>query len=118
MFKIDFFELMFLAQACIPPAPIARSMFFEKLIDVYYKQMSKDERKRLYDCIVPKLDMREETSRIFEARYNKDNQFVATINYKGEKQTIQCFKYNDKYRTCISSYIEDKYIIKIEKETL
>ena len=42
-FKIDFFELAFLAEACIPPVPIARAMFFADLSDKYYHQMTQEE---------------------------------------------------------------------------
>jgi len=34
-FQIDFFELAFLAEACIPPRPIARMMFWQHLTDYY-----------------------------------------------------------------------------------
>ena len=34
-FQIDFFELAFLAEACIPPVPIARASFFADLSDTF-----------------------------------------------------------------------------------
>jgi len=39
-FKIDFLELYFLAEACIPPRPIARAMFWDDLCDKYYHEMT------------------------------------------------------------------------------
>jgi len=42
MFKIDFFELAFLAEACIPERPIARAMFWHSLTDKYWEQMTPD----------------------------------------------------------------------------
>ena len=47
-FSIDFFELSFLAEACIPQRPIARSMFWNNLTDVYWEQMSEQERASLF----------------------------------------------------------------------
>lgn len=47
-FKIDFFELLFLAEACIPPSPIARATFWQNLTNVYYEQMTDNERSRLF----------------------------------------------------------------------
>ena len=51
-FKIDFFELMFLAEVCIPQVPIARAMFFENMSDTYYHQMSPDERIKAFEWII------------------------------------------------------------------
>jgi hypothetical protein len=51
-FTIDFFELAFLVEACIPPRPIARSMFFDDVSDIHYHKMTKEERQRLFDWII------------------------------------------------------------------
>ena len=39
-FNIDFFELCFLAEACIPPRPIARAMFWDTLINEHYYNLT------------------------------------------------------------------------------
>ena len=41
-FTIDFFELAFFAEACIPPSPIARAMFWQNLTKRYWSQMTED----------------------------------------------------------------------------
>ena len=50
-FNIDFFELSFLAEACIPPRPIARTYFWQNLSKVYWYQMTENERERLFEWI-------------------------------------------------------------------
>lgn len=50
-FKIDFFELAFLAEACIPPVPIARQTFWDRLIDEIYDQLNQNQRDRLFEWI-------------------------------------------------------------------
>lgn len=48
---IDLFELAFLSEACIPPRPIARASFWDRLINEIYNQLSANERERLFDWI-------------------------------------------------------------------
>jgi hypothetical protein len=44
-FTIDFFELAVLAEACMPPNPIARTMFWQHLTDVYWEDVKKEIEK-------------------------------------------------------------------------
>ena len=48
---IDFFEFSFLVSACAGNRPIARSMFFDRVIDKYYHVLSQDERDNLFEWI-------------------------------------------------------------------
>lgn len=41
---IDFFEYSFLVEACIPPRPIARTMFWLAAAKKYHKHLSKHKR--------------------------------------------------------------------------
>lgn len=114
-FMIDFFELAFLTEACLPPSPIARHCFFMNVIDVYYNQMSWQQRKHLFQWIGEKLNMEHEESKIFYARFNPDNQFKVSTIYEGEKQEIEAFLFDEKYMISSSRRIDEKYIEGVEK---
>ena len=113
-FKIDFFELAFLAEACIPPRPIARSMFWGKICNEYYYQMGQDERLRLFEWIKPQLDMDNEDCRLFFARYNPENQYRVSTEFNGDHETIDCFRFNDQYHLCKGTTVNETYITKEE----
>lgn len=114
-FRIGFFELAFLAEACVPPAPIARGMFWDRLIDEYYYQMTIQEREELFVWLRPKLDVYNEQCSIFYARYNPKNQFRVTTICQGEKEIYECFKWNEAYRTSTRKLVADEFITKVEK---
>lgn len=109
-FKIDFFELMFLAEVCIPKRPIARAMFWIDLCDKHYHTMSPDEREKAFEWLSPKLDLDEEDCRYFFARFNPKNQYKIITTYKGKSETIMCFLFNEKYYTQKNKYICSDYI--------
>ena len=50
-FDIDFFEFSFLVEACIPPSPIARAMFWRDVVDKYYHVLTPAERSKLFNWI-------------------------------------------------------------------
>ena len=79
-FKIDFFELAFLAEACIPPVPIARACFFDNLCDKYYHIMSQDERNKLFEWLLPKLDLSNDDCIHFVKRFEIWNQYKVYLN--------------------------------------
>lgn len=120
-FKIDFFELSFLAEACIPPVPIARGMFWMKLINVYHDQLTKEERAILHEWLngnwryTEGLKEGHKDILCFEARYNPDNQYK--VWYKSEKESglTNAFLYNGKYHTGSNIWIAPEYIEKTEK---
>jgi hypothetical protein len=119
-FTIDFFELAFLAEACIPPRPIARSMFWKDLTDKYWDQMSEEERIRLFDWLQlnygykDSLEKQEDTQ-IFHARFDPDNQYMVKTNLKGNEEEHRTFKMGDTYFTNSISSIVEEYIISVEK---
>lgn len=119
MFTIDFFELSFLAEACIPPAPIARTMFWENLTNVYWAKMSRSERDRLYewmrrkDRYMEQLAESNEYVAIFEARFNPANQYNVGVIYKNEASFHDCFLYNGKFCTGTFKSILDDYIVTV-----
>ncbi len=119
-FKIDFFELCFLAEACIPPKPIARAMFWQNLTNVYYGQMTEDKRVKLFEFMKRNSWYEEslatqEDTQIFHARFDPDNQYIVTTNYSGEIGEWDAFKRNDRYYTSSSKWISEEYITKIKK---
>jgi len=120
-FKIDFFELCFLAEACIPPRPIARTMFWQNLTNVYYDQMTDDERVKLFEFMKrnswyeESLSTQEDTQ-IFHARFDPDNQYEVTTNYDGQEGVWDTFLMRDRYYTSSNRSILEDYITKIEKK--
>lgn len=112
-FSIDFFELMFLAEACIPPVPIARACFWESLINDHYHQLTSDQRKQMFHCITrnPKFDIENEDCQWFYARYNPDNQYIA---YHQLGQTW-VFRNKGRFYVTTSRYIPDENIVSIKK---
>ena len=109
-FKIDFFELLFLAEVCIPPKPIARSVFFDNLSDKYYHQMSNDERVRFFEFLSPKLNMRNDDCQHFYARFNPKNQYLVKTTYNGKTEEMIVYSFNDKYHISKDSSINEDYI--------
>lgn len=119
-FTIDFFELAFLAEACIPPRPIARSMFWKDLTDKYWDQMSEDERIRLFDWLQlnygykDSLEKQEDTQ-IFHARFDPKNQYIVKIRYNNKEEDKRTFKMGDRYYTNSSTSIIEEYIVSVER---
>jgi hypothetical protein len=119
-FTIDFFELAFLAEACIPPNPIARTMFWQHLTDVYWGQMSDEERDRLFewlnrnDYYKQSLE-KEEDTQMFHARFDPDNQYMVYTTMDGKDDVNRAFKYKDLYYVKRNSWITPEFITKVEK---
>lgn len=118
-FTIDFFELSFLAEACIPPRPIARSMFWYDLIDKHYNIMSVSERNRLFEWIQKNsnFDLKNEDCQWFYDRFNPDNQFDVHTDFKKKKEVVECFKHNDKYYIKRNTFIAEEYIDRVDKSS-
>lgn len=114
-FQIDFFELAFLTEACLPPSPIARHSMFMKVIDRYYHNMSWEQRKHFFQWIGKKLNMEHEESKIFYARFNPDNQFnVKYLNGEIE-ENVEAFLFKEKYMISSNGRVNEKYIKSVEK---
>jgi hypothetical protein len=118
-FQIDFFELAFLAEACIPPRPIARAMFWQHLTDQYWYQMSEAQRAHLFNWLQknPYYEeslAKEEETQIFHARFDPNNQYLVYTNYQNKEEVHRAFKLNDRFYTKRNSSIFEDYINKIE----
>jgi hypothetical protein len=119
-FTIDFFELAFLAEACIPPNPIARTMFWQHLTDEYWEQMSEEERDRLFEWLNRNDNYKrslenEEETQIFHARFDPDNQYMVYTTRKEKDYVDRAFKYKDLYHVQRNSWITPEFITKVEK---
>lgn len=117
---IDFFEFSFLVEACAGNKPIARSMFFDRVIDKYYHVLSQDERDNLFEWINRsssfKFDLERSCSSclLFNARFDKKNQFLVYTLFNGEEKVYETFKFEDKYYTKKDTFIAEEYITKVE----
>jgi hypothetical protein len=120
-FTIDFFELAFLAEACIPPRPIARTMFWQNLTDKYWHQMTEGERIHLFEWL--QKDWRYEESlkeqgdtRVFHARFDPDNQYIVNADFNGKaEEPIRAFKMGDRYYVGTNVWIAEELITSVEK---
>ena len=118
---IDFFEFSFLVEACAGNRPIARSMFFDRVIDKYYHVLSQDERDNLFEWINRSSSFKFDLERgcdsclWFNARFDKNNQFLVHTLFNGEEKTYEAFKFEDKYYTKKNTFIAEEFITKVEK---
>lgn len=119
-FTIDYFELMFLAEACIPRSPIARAYFWEKLTDVYWDKMTENERSHLFnymnrqDRYKDSLIENEET-KVFHARFDPNNQFMISYERGKKKGEQRAFLFQDTYWLSTRTFIPTEIIKDIKK---
>lgn len=117
MFKIDFFELSFLAEACIPPRPIARMSFWHNLINKYYYELNDSQRANLFEWIQrnSSFDPTNEDCDWFLKRYDPDNQYMVETDFEGNKSKDQAFLMNGTYYISMRKSINDEYITSVTK---
>jgi hypothetical protein len=117
MFKIDFFELLILAEVCIPPVPIARAVFFDNLSDIHYNMMNDYNREYMFDVITKnsRFDIANSDCRHFFNRFNPNNQFGVCTKYEEKEKTLQAYLHNGKYHISKNKWIESKYIVSVNK---
>lgn len=117
--EIDFFELSFLAEACIPPTTIAREFFWEKLINSIYKDLTVQQRKDLFTWMNNNtkfqysLDKGNEDCLLFNARFNPDNQYVVEAK---SGNIIRAFLLNGKYHTKLNTFVSSDMIKEVTKQ--
>lgn len=121
-FKIDFFELAFLAESCVPPRPIARTMFWRDLIDKHYQYMSENERERLYHWIIrldsfqDGIDKENVDCLMFEARYDPCNQYEVETVIENRIKKWDCFKFNGRHHLNSTTSICEENILNIKNK--
>jgi hypothetical protein len=112
MFKIDFFELAFLAEACIPERPIARTMFWHNLTDKYWEQMTPQQRGQMFEWI-NKTDVykeslkKHEDTKVFHARFDPDNQYLVNTFHNVDHHA---FMYKGKHYIGRNTWIPKEFI--------
>ena len=126
-FNIDFFELSFLAEACIPPRPIARAMFWQNLTNKYWEQMTEGERAHIFEWLnrnpwYPESLEKEEDTKIFHARFNPDNQYMVKTRHKNEKNRWvkgehRAFRFGDRFYKGTNTFIAEDCIVEATKFT-
>ncbi len=120
-FDIDFIEFSFLVCSTIPPRPIARAMFWHRVIDQYYNVLTKLERGNLFEWVCREdafkhgIENKNEGCQLFYDRYNPDNQYKVKTLFKDKEDTVECFKYKDRFHTSRNTSIQEEFITEIEK---
>lgn len=116
-FNIDFFELMFLAEAVIPPNPIARSVCFDDFSDKHYHLMRDDQRKQFFEHVQKchNFDLENKQCRHFFARFNPKNQFLVHCMSVTGIQLINCYKHDEEYKTSINRAVNPAYIKEVKR---
>ena len=115
-FNIDFFELMFLAEACIPPRPIARAMFWDELCDKHYQVMTEGQRLQMFQFLKDKIDLNNEDCRYFFARFNPLNQYLVSSFFDGKAGQHEAFMFNEKFHTSKNRFINPEYVKEWKKK--
>ena len=122
-FNIDFFEFAFLVEACIPPRPIARAMFWDDVINKHYHVLTENERERLFKWVnrcsgmEHGLESNNEDCHLFNARFDKENQYKVRCNFQGEERTEYCFKWKNRYHISKTQSLLEEYIIEVTKSS-
>jgi len=120
-FDIDFIEFSFLVTSTIPPKPIARTMFWHRVIDQYYNVLTKRERADLFEWVTREyafekgMENKNEDCELFYTRYNPNNQYLVKTLFKGKEEEVECFKHKDLYHTTRQTSINEDFITDIKK---
>lgn len=111
-FNIDFFELMFLAESVIPDGPIARSVCFDSFSEIHYHKMNDNQRFQFFEHVqnCHGFTLENEQCRHFFARFNPENQYLVFCFHEGKEETVQCYMFDEEYRTSRHRYVIRDYI--------
>jgi hypothetical protein len=110
MITIDYFEYLVLIDTSWCDSTILRSSILQKTIDVWYDKLNADQRKGVYVYLKRKECDQNIHDQIL-ARYNPDNQFKVTVNYKGDVSTIDCYSFEGHFYKNRTSFVADEYIV-------
>lgn len=116
-FVIDFFELMFLTESVIPPRPIARSVCFDNFSEVHYHKMNDNQRLQFFEHVqkCDRFTLENEQCRHFFARFNPKNQYLVSCFHNGKAETIECYMFDEEYRTSMNRFVNRDYIKSITR---
>jgi hypothetical protein len=111
--SISFFELMFLVEACIPPQPIARTMFWDRLSAEIYHKLTPEERNKMFNKIInhSNFNLADENCLLFFDRFNPKNQYEVVCK---ENQVIKCFFHKNNYHVRKGTKVDEKAILEVK----
>jgi hypothetical protein len=112
---IDYFEFTVLVEASWHSGTILRYSIMVKAIDVWYRDLTWNERSRAFKFFNRTQKAENEIQKRFLARFNPDNQFRVESAGKGLKRTDILYLYKGEYWDSTRSCADSKYIKKIEK---
>lgn len=115
-YKIDFFSLMFLAEAVTGARTIARHSTFEDFSEIHYHKMNNNQRKQFLTHVknLPNFTLENEDCAHFYARFSPTNKVLVTCFYNGIESEIEAYYYQGEYHTSRSIFIQKEYIIEIK----
>lgn len=119
-FKIDFFEFSVLVEACIPPRPIARSVFWDSVINTHYHNLTSDERQKLFEWINHCSEFKSklltnEDCQLFNARFDPNNQYLVKMILDNQEQEYEAFLWKDRYHTAKNKFLNTNFILSVSK---
>ena len=116
MLQINFFEFIFLVEACIPPVPIARAHFWEKVINEYFGKLSWEQRIHLFKSISTssRFSHENEDCQWFYARYNPGNNYRVFTKYMGQRELHLAFLKDGRYWVGKNRYIDPDHFVKAQ----
>lgn len=112
---INYFEFTVLVEASWHSGTILRHSIMEKAINVWYRDLSWNERSRAFEFFNRTQDAKNEIQERFLARFNPDNQFKVESDGKGIKRSDILYLYKGEYWETTRSFADKKYIKKVEK---
>lgn len=112
---IDYFEFTVLVEASWHSGTILRYSIMEKAINVWYKDLTWNERKSAFEFFNRTCEAKNEIQERFLARFNPDNQFRVHSKGKGIERTDILYLYQGTYWDTTRSFADEEYIESIEK---
>ena len=120
-FEINIEEYGILLSVCVPPRPIARSMFWLNSINIEFYRMNTDERNSLHEWISRngyfQKGLQDGNKDIihWDARYNPKNQYKVVTDFNGDIKEHLAYKLDGRYHIRTNSTLMEEYITKIEQ---
>lgn len=113
--QIDYFEFLILVDSSWHSGTILRHSVLLKAMDVWYHEMTDNDRARAFEYVTRTQKVENETHRRFLARFDPDNQYDVTSEGKGIKGTKRCYLFEGKYWDTVNSFAGEEWIKKVEK---
>lgn len=111
--KIDYFEFLVLIEASWSSGTILRHSIMQKAINVWYHELTKNERLRAFEFFKKTQKETESIQIEFMDRFNHDNQYHVFLKKGKEKQNAECYFSNGQYKITTNTFCPKEYIIKI-----